>query len=174
MFENLTYRQKFYAVIGGFILLSFASYKKTYKQVFAAKTELASVEQKLERANNASGDMYSLRNDISILDNIIGGNTSEPTQVQRLILDFVSNNGAKVNLISMEDVHLFSNEEFLIYTNQLELEGTYENLMKLLYEVEKKFKSSKVVSNTMYSKKNYRTNTTKLYLKIILQNYEKA
>jgi len=174
MFKNLTYKKKFYAVIGGFILLSLASYKKTYKQVFSAKSELQNVEKKLASNNTSQSEIYNLENDIAKLDNIIGGHTSNPTHVQQLIFDFVSNSMPSVNLISMDDVHMYSNDEFLIYTNQLELEGSYKDLMQLLYDVERNFTSSRVVSNVIYSKKNYRTNATKLYLKIILQNYEKV
>lgn len=174
MLKNLTYKQKFYAVLVGFVLLSLVSYKKTYRQVFYAKKELALVNKKLAKATNSENDLFSLKSDITVLDNVIGGHSSNPTQVQQLIFDFISSKESHVNLVAMEDAHIFSNEEFLIYTNQVELEGSYENLMELLYDVEKNFKSSRVVSNSMYSKKNYTTNTTKLYLKIILQNYEKV
>ncbi len=174
MFENLTYKQKFLIVIGGFVLLSLASYKKSFKQVLMAKKELNHVETKLELTQGSFDQIYNLKSEIDMLDNIIGGHTSNPEKVQQEILDFVSKDKFKVNLVSIEDVHLFSDSEFLIYTNQMELQGSYHDLMHLLHEIEKNFKVSKVVSTNFYSKKNYRTNTNNLYLRIILQNYEKA
>lgn len=174
MFKNLSYKQKFYAVIGCFIILLLAGYKKTYKQVFLVKSELNEVENKLKSASGAFGTIYGLKNDVAILDNVIGGHTSNPTQVQQMFFDFVTDSKSKVNLISLEDPHVFRNGEFIVYTNQAELEGNYTDLMQLLYEIEKNFKSSRVVSNSLYTKKNYTNNKTKLYLKIILQNYEKA
>ncbi len=173
MFENLTYKQKFLAVIGVFILLFLASYKKNFKNMFLAKQELKNVEQKLLSAQNSFSEIYILKNNIRSLDNIIGGHTTNPEQVQQMILDFISQKGSKVNLISIEDLHLLLDKEFLIYTNQIELGGSYTDLTNLLYEIEKNFSYSRVLSAKFYTKKNYRTNTKNLYLKIILQNYEK-
>ena len=173
MFNNLTYKQKFLATLLGFVLLFMASYKKTLKHTLTAKKQLHNVEAKLLDINSSYSDIYALKNEVKVLDNIIGGYTLDPGQVQQKILDFITKKNSDTNVVSIEDVHLYNNKEFLVYTNQIELEGSYDSLIKMLYEIEKKLKDSKVVSSEMYSKKEYRTNTTKLFLKIILQNYEK-
>ncbi|WP_308993690.1 hypothetical protein QLS71_007940 [Mariniflexile litorale] len=149
-----------------------ASYKKTFKHTLSARKELNSVNEKLFNNENSLEDLYNLNNDISNLNKTIGGQTSNPEVVQQKLLDFISKNNYNVNIVSIEDVHLFSDNEFLIYSNQIELEGTFSNLINILYEIEKHFKNSRVVSTQLYSKKNYRTNTKNLFLKIILQNYE--
>ncbi|NMH85968.1 hypothetical protein [Flavivirga algicola] len=174
MFKNLTYKRKFFLVLIGFVLLFLASYKKTFKHTLAAKKELNHVRQKLANTNNSFNNLYALKNDIKTLDKLIGGRSLNPVHVQQKILDFISKTDPTINIVSIEDVHIFSGKEFLIYSNQIELEGAYESLVKLLYETEKKFKDSRVVSSEFYSKKNYRTNKETLFLKIILQNYEKA
>lgn len=172
VFKNLTYKQKFIAVLVGFILLFMASYKKTFKHTIQAKKELSLVEKKLSNNENSLSALYNLKNEISNLNKTIGGQTKNPEQVQQKLLDFISRNDHDVNIVSIEDVHLFSDNEFLIYTNQIELEGTYSSLINVLYEIEKEFRNSRVASVQLYSKKNYRTNTKNLFLKIIFQNYE--
>ena len=174
MFKNVTYKQKFFAAIIGFILLFMASYKKTYKHTITTREKLSHVEQKLLSNENSLNELYQLNNKISTLDKTIGGQTQSPEQVQQKILDFISKHKFNVNVVSIEEAHLFSDSEFLIYSNQIELGGTYQNLMETLYEIEKNFKSSRVVSTQLYSKKNYRTHSKNLFLKIILQNYEKS
>lgn len=174
MFDNITYKKKFFAVIIGFVLLVMACYKKTYKHMFAAKKELSNVEQKLLNIDNSYNKLYALKNDIQNLDNIIGGHSINAEDAQQELLDYISKTNIEVNIISIEDVHLFSDDEFLVYSNQITLEGSYTNLIKLLYETEKNFKNSRVISSEFYSKKNYSTNKQNLFLKIILQNYEKA
>jgi hypothetical protein len=149
-----------------------ASYKKTFKHTLSAGKELGFVKEKLLNNENSLQDLNNLKNEISNLDKTIGGQTSNPELVQQKLLDFISKSNYNVNIVSIEDVHLFSDNEFLIYSNQIELEGTYNNLVSILYEIEKHFKNSRVVSTQLYSKKNYRTNSKNLYLKIILQNYE--
>ena len=174
MFKNLTYKQKFFAVIGAFILLFMASYKKTYKHTLTAKKELSLVEKKISSDENLLNELYYLKNEIGGLERTIGGQTKNAEHVQQELLDFISKNEFIVNIVSIEDVHLFSDNEFLIYSNQIALEGHYKDLITTLYEIEKNFKNSRVVSTNIYSKKNYRTKSKTLYLKIILQNYENA
>lgn len=174
MFKNLSYKQKFFGVLVGFLILFMASYKKTFKHTLAAKRELHLVEQKLSIIENSYNNLYSLKHEINSLDNLIGGHTERPELVQQQILDFVSNIKLSVNIVSIEDIHLFSDDEFFIYSNQIEFEGEYEALMNTLYEIEKNFKNSSVVSSGFHSKIDYATNKQNLFLKIILQNYEKA
>ncbi|MEW4923122.1 hypothetical protein [Algibacter sp. 2305UL17-15] len=151
-----------------------ASYKKTYKHTLTAKKELRLVKEKLANNESSQNELYYLKNDIGNLEKTIGGQTKNPERVQQELLDFISINEFNVNIVSIADVHLFSDNDFLIYSNQIELEGNYKDLIETLYEIEKKFKNSRVVNTQMYSKKNYRTKTKTLYLKIILQNYENA
>ncbi len=172
MFKNLTYKRKFFAILVGFLLLFMASYKKTFKHTLNAKKELSLVKEKLSNNENSLNDLYTLKNEISSLNKTIGGQTLNPELVQQKLLDFISKNEYNATIVSIEDVHLFSDSRFLIYSNQIELEGSYHDLVHMLYEIEKHFKNSRVVSTQLYSKKNYRTNTKNLFLKIILQNYE--
>lgn len=174
MFKNLTYKQKFFVVIGGFILLFMASYKKTYKHTLTAKKELSLVKEKLSSNESSLNELYHLKTEIGKLEKTIGGQTKNPEYVQQELLNFISNNEFNVNIVSIADVHLFSDNDFLIYSNQIEIEGHYTDLLETLYKIEKKFDNSRVVSTQMYSKKNYRTKTKTLYSKIILQNYENA
>ncbi|OEK09141.1 hypothetical protein A8C32_10425 [Flavivirga aquatica] len=174
MFKDLTYKRKFFLAIIGFVLLFLASYKKTFKHTWVAKNQLKHVEKKLASTNNSFDSLYVLKEEIKSLDNLIGGHSLNPILVQQKILDFISRTDPKVNIVAIENVHLFKTKEFLIYSNQIELEGDYEKLLKLLYETEKYFNDSRVVSSEFYSKKNYTTKKQNLFLKIILQNYEKA
>ena len=174
MFKNFTYKQKLFATIIGFVVLSLAAYKKTFKHVITAKKELAFIEEKLSTTTNSSEVISQLKNDVNNLDFIIGGQSSHSDFVQKKILDFISESKFEVSVVSIEDVHVATNNGFKIVTNQVELEGPYEVLIKILYDFERDFIDSRIVSTQFYSKKNYRTNTKNLFLKLIFQNYEKA
>lgn len=174
MFKNLTYKKKFIAVLLCFLLLLVASYKKTFKDTIEAKKQLNLVERNLAKTNSSFNELYLVKNEVKYLDNLIGGNSIKPEQVQQKVLDFITKEGQNIDVINISDVHLFSNEDFLVYTNQIELEGNYEDLIRLFYKIEKDFKDSRVVSANLNAKKDYRTKTTNLILTIILQNYEKT
>lgn len=174
MFKNLTYKQKFYISILGFVLLSMAAYKKTFKHIIVAKDELNLVEEKLLTSNNSYNLINILKNEVTNLDFMIGGQSEHPELVQKKLLDFISESEFDVDIVAIEDVHHSVDNGFKIFSNQLELEGTYESLVQILYDCEKNFMDSRIVSAQLYSKKNYRTNTKNLFLKLIFQNYEKA
>ena len=166
MFDNLTYKKKCMALLFITFVVLMACYKKTFKDMFAAKRQLSAVEEKLTNTSKSQNRLAILNREVFELDYLIGGQTNNPENVQYQILDFISNNSLKVNIVSIQDVHLFNSDEFLVYSNVLELSGTYEELVKMLYEVETLFTNSRVVSSQFY--------TQNLFLKIILQNYDKA
>jgi hypothetical protein len=169
MFENITYKKKFFVAIGVFILLVLACYKKTFKHTLAAKQELNEVESKRANMESVHSELFYVKNEISSIDAAIGGHSVKPEQVQKKLLNFIS--GKDVNITSIEDVHVFSDEQFIIYTNQIIVEGTYSKLTTALYDIEKRFNDSRVASVNFYIQKDYKRNTDKLYLKLILQNY---
>jgi len=173
MFNNISYKKRFYSIIILFVIVLLASYKKTYQHVFFAKKQLDVVEQKLQGVEDSNNQISILQNEISIVDNIIGGQTKDSEQVQHLILDFVSKSNNKINVYAIDDTHIYHDEEFTVYTNSIELQGDYVDLTKLLFEIENLFNYSKVISAQLYTIKDYRNNSKNLYLKLIFQNYEK-
>ncbi|WP_040254163.1 hypothetical protein [Psychroserpens mesophilus] len=173
MQSSFTYKQKFFGVVIGFVILLLASYKKTYKHVFEAKSQLSLVNEKLQNGDNSFNEVFILKNEIKSLDNIIGGQTKTPSEVQEMILDFISKYGKVINISSIQDTHIINDSEFRVYTNVIEIEGSYFDLVPMLYKIEQEFIVSKVVSAKFFSIKNYRTNSKRLYLELIFQNYEK-
>lgn len=173
MFKNLTYKKKFYAVLIISLLLIFAVYKKTYKNIISVNGQLNELNSKAKLSENAVFDIHNLKEEIKTLDHIIGGNNINPEHVQQELLTFISNQGINVELIEILDIHKAEEGEFNIYTNQIVLEGDYKPLVSILFEIEKSFNKSKLVNTSLYTIKNYNNNRKKLYLKIIFQNYEK-
>ncbi len=173
MFNNLTYKKKFFILLVGFLFISIGAYNKKIRDTLIARKEYKTIEKQLVNSDQSYNLLFSLQDQVKGLDNIIGGNNLRPELVQPSILNFITKQDQNVNVVSIEDVHTFFDTEFKIYSNQITVEGAYNNLVELLYAIEKEYKASRIVSTKLYSKKNYQTKTTKLYLKIILQNYEK-
>ncbi|QXP58405.1 hypothetical protein [Olleya sp. HaHaR_3_96] len=171
MFREFTYKQKFFATVLIFVLLFFACYKKTFKHAIETQKELKTVESKLASTNNVNQELFYLNSQLDAIDNAIGSGSNNPEQVQKKLLSFIAKD--KVNIISMEDVHVFKDSQFDIYTNQVVLEGTYEGLINAMYNIEKKFEESRIANANIYIKRDYKLNLEKLYLKLILQNYAK-
>jgi hypothetical protein len=173
MFKTIPYKRKFIFIIIGFVILLLAAYKKNFKNIFEIRNQINHLDNKLNAVDGSYNQIFYLKNEIEQLNGLIGGQTKEPELVQQLILDFITNTGFKINIHDIEDPHIFNDNEFTIHTNVLDIEGEYNTLLELLYKIEKDFTASKMVSSEFYTEKNYRTNSKKLFLKLILQNYEK-
>lgn len=171
MFKGLTYKQKFFAIIFVIILLFFACYKKSFKHTLKAKNELALLESKLEGMENVYQEINYLDSQIEVIENTIGSGSDKPELVQKQLLNFISKNA--INIVSIEDVHVYKDSQYDIYTNQIVLQGEYSDLLNTMYSIEKQFKESRIASANLYAKRDYKLNSDKLYLKLILQNYAK-
>lgn len=174
MFEKLSYKQKFLVLLGIIVMLSMAAYKRSFKLTINAYNEYQELNEKLNYINSSSSNIRELDAEINFLDNLIGKEGMEPELVQQEILNFVTNQDKDIDVYKIEEIHEASDNKFLIYSNQLTIEGAFEDLLKIVYEFEKKFQYSRVVHVNFFKKKDFRTKRVKLYAKIIFQNYEKS
>lgn len=173
MFKTITYKQKFYALILSFLMLLLASYKRKISKLLDVKSKIDKIDKNQKNIEESNFKILFIKNEIKNLDDVIGGSKTDPEDVQQKILDFITKKGFVNNLVSIENVHLNSKNEFLIYTNQIILESNYETLINTLYDIEKHFLHSRVISTKLYLKRKFNINNEKIYLKIIFQNYEK-
>jgi hypothetical protein len=67
--------------------------------------------------------------------------------------------------------HKYSDQNYTIYSNVLEISGTFNELLETAYEFEKHFTYSKVVSTEFFTVKKG-SDKKELHLIIIFQNYE--
>jgi len=173
MFENLTYKQKFLALLAIAVLLGLAAYKRSFKLTIDAYNEYHELSEQLYEIKSSSSTVQELDTEIRFLDNLLGKENMESVLVQQEILNFVTNKSTGVNVFDVAEVHEASDNKFIIHTNQLIIEGSFEELLKIIYEFEKKFPYSRVVNTSFFKKKDFKTRRIKLYAKIIFQNYEK-
>ncbi|NQY30184.1 MAG: hypothetical protein HRT69_12030 [Flavobacteriaceae bacterium] len=173
MFENLTYKQKFLVIIAISVLLGFTAYKRSFKLTIDAYNEYYELSEQLFEINSSSSTVQELDIEIRFLDNLLGEENMESVLVQQEILNFVTNKSKSVNVFDVAEVHEASDNKFIIHTNQLTIEGSFEELLKIVYQFEKEFPYSRVVNTSFFKKKDFKTRRIKLYAKIIFQNYEK-
>ncbi len=172
MFDNLTYKQKFLALILVVVMLSFAAYKRSFSVTLDAKKHKQELAERFERMDSETRDAPTLTAEIRQLDGLIGGVGLKPEVVQQGILDFISKY-SNVTIKRLDVVHEVEDRSFVIYSNQLTLSGDFNALLHAVYELEKKFKQSNVVNVNFYTTTDHAKKKEKLYAKILFQNYEK-
>lgn len=171
MFDQYSYKIKFRALIGVSILLACAAYKRSFgplKEVVRQHSELSG---KLAAMGSVAQDKGILEQDMSMLDRLIGKQDAQKEEVQQGIVAFVSKSGNHISFNNLQSIHEFHDEQYIVYTYQLDMTGQYNDLLKMLYDFEKHFDYSKVVSVHFFAEKKNNI-AEKLHLNITFQNYE--
>lgn len=172
MMAQLSHKRRFFIVLIVLLVLIFALYKKTYSPIFLLRSELQISEKLMTNSEASFEEIQILQHELNGLDKIIG-NSQNHALVPQKILRFITKNALDISVISMEDTHIFGEKIFTVFTNKIVLKGTYENLLQLMYTIEKEFAASKIASAKFVSKKDYNTNKTDLLLELYFQNYGK-
>ncbi len=173
MFENISYRKKFFALISLLAIMGFTAYKRSFSLAFDAYENLQSSRTKLLEVSNSQQKIASVKSDVTYLDRIIGKQAASADVVQQEILNTFNSISSRSELVRLEEIHIAKNEYFNIYTNRLILSGSYKGLLKATYYYEKEFDYSRVVGLHFYIEREPRTRKKRLYEQIIFQNYEK-
>lgn len=173
MFENLSYKKKFVALVSLLVILGITAYKRSFALTLDARSNLKSSKQKLAEVSNSQGKISALKTEVAYLDKIIGKEAANADIVQQEILNTFNRVANGSELVELEEVHMANNDYFNIYTNRLILSGSFNNLLDASYRYEKDFDFSRVVSMKFYIEKEPRTRRKKLFEQLIFQNYEK-
>lgn len=171
MFNQYTYKTKvkFLGIL--FIMLSIAAYRRSFSNLIDLYKENTMLADKKISMNSQSGTLFELQSEVKDLDRLIGKTGVEKENIQQEIIDFTIKNGRGVAINNIQTIHESIQNNYLIYTYQIDLTGNYNNLLQLTYEFEKRFDYSKIVSTTFYTEsKNNKKET--LHLNLIFQNYE--
>lgn len=172
MFKEIPYKKKFIYAAVLFLLLFFALYKKNFSEIIVLKEEVGKLEKLETTYSDEPSRIALLQQEVNILDRSIGGTKTNPGKIQKALLEFVSDQKFAIDVVAVKEIHRSQKGGFVIYTNQLTAEGKYQNLIKLLYGLEKDFNQSKLVNIKFFTEKDYSNNNKTLYLTLIFQNYE--
>ncbi|SHI73708.1 hypothetical protein SAMN04488096_10446 [Mesonia phycicola] len=171
--ENYSNKKKFIALIILSICFSIFIYNRSVKKAFKSYVTYANYLEQINDSSNTKTELEHLKIQTRNLDNIIGKNLKKPDIVQNDILSFISDNKSNVTLSNIKSTHVATNRYYAIYSNQITLEGKFDELFKTIYDIEKKFDKARIASVKLYTKEDYVKKNKILYNEIIFQNYEK-
>jgi hypothetical protein len=169
MFDNYTYRQKCVGLVLTAVLLSGAAYKRSFGPLLEILSENDRLMDKAKNLNYSSDSVDILSKELAILDRSLGKENVTKEEIQQGIVSFTAKYPG-ISISRLHPSHVFQNENYAIVTNQLDVTGSMELLLKLGYAFEKEFLLSRTVSLDFYTEKKNKSEL--LHLKIIFQNYE--
>lgn len=170
MFEKYTYKQKCIALVVLFFMLLFTAYKRSFKSLIAVYKEHNVLLVTANDIASKSRSLDVLSMEIASYDKYLGNQNVAKDIVQQEIIAFSTlHSGVSIN--DLQAIHVYAGDNYSVYTNQLDVTGNINNLIKLAYDFETKFNFSRVISTNYYKVKKNNSNEI-LHLKIIFQNYE--
>jgi hypothetical protein len=171
MFDQYSYKQKFSALLIIFFMLAITAYKRSFSQLIQTYKEHKLLSEKVNDFNKKSNKLDALTKDVALMDRVIGKAGESKEVIQQEIISFASEKHPEVSINDLQPIHVFSDDDYKIVTNQLDVTGNANQLLRLAYDFEKEFSYSRIVSMNYYTtKKNNKTEV--LHLKMIFQNYE--
>ncbi|OXA99542.1 hypothetical protein [Flavobacterium pectinovorum] len=171
MFENYSYKKKFMVLLLVFVMLLITAYKRSFHNLFQVIHEYKTLSEKTNDINKKANNTEKLTKEINYLDRVIGKEGITKEMVQQGIISFASTEDPKISINDLQSSHVFSDENYRIISNQLDVTGNCNQLLALGYGFEKKFDYSRIVSMNFYTTKKNNTSEV-LHLKMIFQNYE--
>jgi hypothetical protein len=172
VFKKLSYKRKNKYLLAGIILFMLISYQLALKKTFQLMHNVSEMETQAKAASDAPLKTEELKKQVKEIENIIGGSNMISENNQQLILGLVSSFCSKNNLVLQElpKTKSYNENNILVETNYLVVEGDFIKLLLLLNMLEHNKGAGRVSSSRFQSKKNLRTKKTELILTIYIQN----
>jgi len=171
IFENLPYKTKIKILILIFVMLSITAYKRSFSSLINTIIEYRELSSKNDELINGAKNADKLTAEVKAIDNVIGKEGINKEKVQQEIISFISTFNNQISIFDIQSIHQFNDENYSIYTNQVDVTGNINQLLALSYEFERNFNYSRLINLNLYTvKKN--NNPDVLHLKMIFQNYE--
>lgn len=173
MFKKLTYKQKNYGLLLVLILLVMVTYKRSISFTLNAWNEIEQQELQLASTKHAEQDIEMLQFQVMQLNKNIGKSDLSPDKVHQKILSAISefSQDNEVNLEALEQTHDYKTVDFSIYSNLIAVEGSFNGILSLVYQLETTFEYARITHVNLFIEKDFNTKKDKLYGKILFQHY---
>ena len=130
------------------------------------------MKDQLEIVENAPQQIASLETKIEEIEQVIGKNFNAGCDIQQQILEKISNYCIENKLVVKEFPKKLSSydQQYMIETNRVVIEGSFTGLLKLLHFLEQDKQIGRVVSVDFQTNQDFKTKRTILTMSIFIQN----
>jgi hypothetical protein len=174
MLKGMTYRKKNRLLLITGALLLLLTYMLSIRKTIEISREVTELQSQFELSSEAPGKIAQLEKQLKEIDQTLGSGP-KAGEVQQALLGFVTGYCQLENVTLREFPKAVYKEEndLVVETNMLTIEGDFIKLLKLVYLLEQEQKLGKISSVRFFLKKDTRTRTTALNACIYLQNIKK-
>jgi hypothetical protein len=170
MFDRMTNKTRFYAVLFGFLLVMLIVYRLNIKKTIFMIHQYHEIKSTINQGVSNSQRLLNLQNHLREINLLLGSNISGNDLHEKIIDKIVEQSNEGLKIWEFPKSQIFANESMEIYTYKLTLTGDFKSIVKFVNELEAKEKLSRIRSVNFEMKKIRETNSVKLYAEIFLQN----
>lgn len=167
----MTLKTKNRLLILGFGLVVLLAYQFAIKNTIDARKELNTLETGMHGFDNIPEQLAVLRAKNNYLDSILEVNKIKTTALENNLLQKLNlyADSTQLKIVSFNKPHLTQQDESQINTYDFTIEGSYNALIGLIYQLEKKVLFGEVIHLQFSKKKNYRSNKYYLQTRVLLK-----
>lgn len=168
--KKFSWKQKNKLLLGGSIVLLWAVYSFAISNTLQTRKECNHLQLQLDSASDAPVRFAKLTTEFQKLETITNTSDTSNTLHERL-LDIVTKYCQQNNLVLRDFASpvCYKQQEWLVETHPVIVEGAYVNLLKLVHKLEQE-KTGKIVSVDFQSKRDNKTQALSLTATIYVQN----
>lgn len=164
-------KHKPYYLIGGFIIALILCYHLAFKNTFFLKDEFDTLNQQNLQALNYQEKLTDVGRKERFYDSIMKSFRGFEKYGQIDLAGFISQSGISkdIKVMDFSEPHELRNDEALVRTFDITLEGNYSDLAKTLFEMETMHNFGKLVHIKFETKEDFKTNQTFLQVRLLVE-----
>ena len=160
-------------LIIGFILFIILCYNLAISKTIAQKKQYFNLKQQELLFKNAPKQLSLLRQKEVYYDSLLAKYQLDGSSIQNNLLRtinlFVEENNLKI--INFLEPHRISKNELIINTYEFTVEGDYNSINNLIYQLEQKTKFGEVIYLHFEKKKSFRTGRHYLQARVLVRSF---
>lgn len=169
----MTKKQKNIVLILGFVLALIICYQLAINKTIELKEQFNAMSKEAVLFKNAPKQLSLLRLKEVHYDSLLTKYQLDGSSIQNNLLKvinrFADDNNLKV--ISFLEPHVIINNDLVINTYEFVLEGDYNSINKLIYQLEQQTKFGEIINLHFEKKKNFRSGRYYLQAKVLLRSF---
>jgi hypothetical protein len=173
MFKSLSEKYKLYLILSGLLLSLIICYNIAFKSTFLLALDYKQLKLRVQEAEDMPAQTAMLQKQLSELNKNYFNEIHGFDDSHELILEKMSRLASRYSVMVTEypTVHIHKSSTVQVETHTIMLKGGFLDLLHVLYELEVKEKTGRIVSVDYFTETNRKTKVKSLYMRVYIQNY---
>lgn len=156
------------------LVVLFICYQFAFSKTFALYDTYEGLKGENLMFENIPKRQYQLQRQNNYLDSLLQKYQIGGTSLQNNLLKSLNANGDSLGfkLVVFNQVHVFEKEQLTVNSHIFTLEGSFEELLHLVYNLEQRTTFGEIVQARFEKKRDLRTRKDRLEAAIIVQNFK--